>query len=143
MLGHLLEHPLLALVPIGVVLTLTGVGGMISARNFQRRGQRTQGQVVRLRQGRRTRTSGIVLHYPIVRFTTAHGREVEAETPFGSYPPPALRGALVPLLYDPARPTRVRIDDAVGRGTVRGLIWLMVGIVVLAIGAGVAVTQVL
>ncbi|WP_055478305.1 DUF3592 domain-containing protein [Sphaerimonospora mesophila] len=136
------EHPLLVLVPIGLILSLTGAGMMIYAWNFRRRAQRAEGQVVRLRQGRRARSGG-ALYYPIIRFTTAYGRQVEAEAPFGTNPPPALRGQQVPLLYDPARPTRVRIDNTVGRGMLHGLICLVSGITAVAIGVAIAFTQVL
>jgi hypothetical protein len=68
---------------------------------------------------------------------------VEAETPIGSNPPSATPGQQVPVLYDPAKPTRIRIDSVMGSGTLLGAIFLVVGLVMFAAGAGVAVTQVL
>jgi hypothetical protein len=83
------------------------------------------------------------VYYSIIRFTTVYGQQIEAETSFGSNPPPARPGEQVPVLYDPARPTRIRIDSLTGRGTLLGVIFLVVGLALFVAGAGVAVTHVM
>ncbi|GAA0394772.1 hypothetical protein GCM10009530_52840 [Microbispora corallina] len=125
---------------IGLIFTLIGGGLTINARDFRKRAQRTQGLVVRLRA---SHSDDGTVYYPTIRFTTVYGQQVEAETPFGSSPPPARPGQQVPVLYDPAKPTRVRIDSVTGSGILVGGIFLAVGLVLFAAGAGVAVTQVL
>ncbi|MEZ0070688.1 DUF3592 domain-containing protein [Planotetraspora sp. GP83] len=121
---------------IGVVFALIGGGLTISARDFRKRAQRVQGEVVRLRPSRSS--EGGTVYYPTVRFTTVYGQRVEAECPFGSSPPPAMPGDQVPILYDPAKPTRVRIDSATGSGTLIGVIFLGVGLVLFTAGVVVA-----
>lgn len=123
---------------VGLVFGLIGGGVLRNAREFRRRAQRTRGLVV----GLRASSSGDgTVYYPTIRFTTLYGQQVEAETPYGSSPPPARPGQEVPVLYDPATPTRVRIDSAVGSGTLLGGIFLVLGIVLFTAGAGVALAQ--
>ncbi|MEU6410495.1 DUF3592 domain-containing protein [Microbispora sp. NPDC046933] len=128
----------LILAGLGLVFGLIGGGITMNAREFRRRAQRTRGLVVGLRA---SRSDDGTSYYPTIRFTTIHGQQVEAETTYGSNPPPARPGEEVPVLYDPARPTRIRIDSAAGSGTLLGGIFLAVGIVLFTAGAGVALTQ--
>ena len=124
---------------LGAVFTLLGGGIMLNARRFRRRGLRVQGQVVRLRIRRLNRST---MFYPTVRFTTAYGQQVEAESWFGSNPPPGRPGEWVPVVYDPARPARMRIDRARIDGTLHGGIFLTVGVVAVALGVGEVLTYV-
>jgi len=128
----------LILAGLGLVFGLIGGGITRNAREFRRRAQRTRGLVVGLRASRAT--DGTV-YYPAIRFTTIYGQQVEAETTYGSNPPPARPGQEVTVLYDPARPTRIRIDSAAGNGMLLGGIFLAVGIVLFTVGAGVALAQ--
>ncbi|GIH48444.1 Protein of unknown function [Microbispora rosea] len=123
---------------IGLVFGLIGGGITMNAREFRRRAQRARGLVVGLRA---SRSDDGTSYYPTIRFTTVYGQQVEAETTFGSNPPPARPGEEVTVLYDPARPTRIRIDSAAGSGTLLGGIFLAVGIVLFTAGAGVALAQ--
>ncbi|MEV4295293.1 DUF3592 domain-containing protein [Microbispora rosea] len=123
---------------IGLVFGLIGGGITMNAREFRRRAQRAHGLVVGLRA---SRSDDGTSYYPTIRFTTVYGQQVEAETTFGSNPPPARPGEEVTVLYDPARPTRIRIDSAAGSGTLLGGIFLAVGIVLFTAGAGVALAQ--
>ena len=112
----------------------------MNAREFRRRARRTRGMVVRLRA---SRSGDGTVYYPTIRFTTTYGQQVEAETTHGSNPPPALPGEEVPVLYDPAKPTRIRVDSLAGSGTLLGVVFLAIGIVLFAAGAGVALAQTL
>ncbi|MEV1203558.1 DUF3592 domain-containing protein [Microbispora rosea] len=123
---------------IGLVFGLIGGGITMNAREFRRRAQRARGLVVGLRA---SRSDDGTSYYPTIRFTTVYGQQVEAETTFGSNPPPARPGEEVTVLYDPARPTRIRIDSAAGSGTLLGGIFLAVGIILFTAGAGVALAQ--
>ncbi|MEN3539859.1 DUF3592 domain-containing protein [Microbispora sp. ZYX-F-249] len=123
---------------IGLLFGLIGGGITMNAREFRRRAQRTRGLVVGLRA---SRSDDGTVYYPTIRFTTVYGQQVEAETAYGSNPPPARPGEEVPVLYDPAKPTRIRVDSAAGSGTLLGGVFLAVGIVLFAAGAGVALVQ--
>lgn len=123
---------------LGLVFGLIGGGITMNAREFRRRAQRSRGLVVGLRA---SRSDDGTTYYPTIRFTTVYGQQVEAETTYGSNPPPARPGEEVTVLYDPARPTRIRIDSAAGRGTLLGGIFLAVGIILFTAGAGVALAQ--
>ncbi|GLX09731.1 DUF3592 domain-containing protein [Microbispora sp. NBRC 16548] len=123
---------------LGLVFGLIGGGITMNAREFRRRAQRSRGLVVGLRA---SRSDDGTSYYPTIRFTTVYGQQVEAETTYGSNPPPARPGEEVTVLYDPARPTRIRIDSAAGSGALLGGIFLTVGIVLFTAGAGVALAQ--
>lgn len=123
---------------IGLVFALVGGKLSVGALNFRKRATRTHGQVVGLRP-RRSRQG--VTYHPIVRFVTASGVPMEAETPSGGNPPPARPGQQVPVLYDPDAPTRIRLDTATGDGFLFSLIFLGIGIVLLVFAVVTAVTS--
>ncbi|GGO09369.1 DUF3592 domain-containing protein [Microbispora bryophytorum] len=123
---------------LGLVFGLIGGGITMNAREFRRRAQRTRGLVVGLRA---SRSDDGTSYYPTIRFTTVYGQQVEAETTYGSNPPPARPGEEVAVLYDPARPTRIRLDSAAGSGALLGGIFLAVGVALFTAGAGVVLVQ--
>ncbi|MEU7887721.1 DUF3592 domain-containing protein [Microbispora bryophytorum] len=123
---------------LGLVFGLIGGGITMNAREFRRRAQRTRGLVVGLRA---SRSDDGTSYYPTIRFTTVYGQQVEAETTYGSNPPPARPGEEVTVLYDPARPTRIRLDSAAGSGALLGGIFLAVGVALFTAGAGVVLVQ--
>ncbi|MEV0970696.1 DUF3592 domain-containing protein [Microtetraspora glauca] len=125
---------------IGVIFSLVGAGLLINAREFRRRALRAPGHVVGLR---RSDSGDGPTFYPIVRFMTAYGQEVETQSRFGSNPPAARPGQTVTVMYDPADPRRIRIDNATGNGTLLGGIFLGVGLLLLLAGIGVGVASVL
>ncbi|MFF4776862.1 DUF3592 domain-containing protein [Microtetraspora fusca] len=125
---------------LGVTFTLVGAGLLANARAFRRRALRAQGHVVGLR---RSDSSDGVVFYPIVRFATAYGQPVEAESRFGSNPPSARPGQTVTVMYDPADPRRIRIDNLTGSGVLLGGIFLGVGLVLLIAGIGVGAATLL
>ncbi len=129
---------------LGLYLLGNGRALIAHARDFGARAQRGQGEVIRLRAGRKgvpqaNRVKAVF--YPTLRFTTAAGRRVEAESPVGSNPPPARRGEQVPILYDPADPTQVRVDSVTGRGTIGGGVLIAMGVLLLAAALGVVVSS--
>ncbi|WP_327045709.1 DUF3592 domain-containing protein [Microbispora sp. NBC_01189] len=125
---------------VGAGFALPGAVLVLDARRFRRRGARARGQVVRLRIRRSGRTT---VYYSTVRFTTACGRQVEAEARFGGNPPPGRPGAFVPVVYDPARPARVRLGGAAHDGTMHGGICLAIGVLAVALGTADVLTHLL
>jgi hypothetical protein len=131
----------------GVIGLLPAVAGGILIRNtraFRRTALRTHGQVVRLRmQYTRSSTKGRPgrVFYPTLSFTTQDGLPVVAESNFGSNPPAAEEGAIVPVLYDPNNPRRVRVDNLRGSGMLPGGIMLGFGLVIASFGALIAFSQ--
>ncbi|WP_182873498.1 DUF3592 domain-containing protein [Microbispora sp. H10670] len=123
---------------LGLVFGLIGGGITVNAREFRRRAHRASGLVVGLRA---SHSDDGTVYYPTVRFVTLYGQQVEAESTYGSNPPPARPGEEVPVLYDPAKPTRIRIDSAAGSGTLLGGIFLALGVVLFTVGAGIALGQ--
>ncbi|MBO3747883.1 DUF3592 domain-containing protein [Streptosporangiaceae bacterium NEAU-GS5] len=107
-------------VAIGLVLALTGVRLLWGTKAFFRRAQRAAAVVTRLHEkvvrpsaGRRGRE---IRYFPLVRFTTMDGREVEAMSPIGVSPPQHQPGDAIDILYDPADPSAIRIDTLISRG---------------------------
>ncbi|WP_405147900.1 DUF3592 domain-containing protein [Sphaerisporangium sp. NBC_01403] len=129
---------------IGLTMAVLGGAVILNARDFRRRARRGRGQVVRLRAvrtgGTRRERRHSAVYHPVLRFTTDNGEQVEAESPVGSNPPPASPGDRVPIIYDPADPTQVRIDSALGGGTLLGTLLIGFGLLLLVLGvrAGIA-----
>ncbi|WP_214410405.1 DUF3592 domain-containing protein [Sphaerisporangium fuscum] len=111
-----------------------GAGLLVSHREFRRIAQRAQGQVVHLRRGS---TEGGYVYYPTIRFVTAYGQQIEAETNYGSNPPVAPVGGLVAVLYDPEKPSRVRVDSVWGGGVAVGAIFAASAVLLVVVAAGV------
>ncbi|WP_248958582.1 DUF3592 domain-containing protein [Sphaerisporangium perillae] len=114
-----------------------GIGLLVSAREFRRIAQRVPGQVIRLRP---SRGENGTTYFPTVRFTTVIGQQVEAETNYGTNPPVAPVGGPVTVLYDPAKPTRMRLDGFWAGGTVIAVVFAGVGAVFLVVTAAVALS---
>lgn len=150
------SSPSSALIPVGggfagvgLVFFLIGFGLMRSGRRWRRRAERARATIVSLdatgpvsrRTGSGIRLGGSispgVALFPTVTFTTADGREVRATSHFGSSPAPGRVGETVTVLYDPRDPQRVRIDNVRGRGTCMGVLLMILGAVLAAIGVAV------
>ncbi|GIH23888.1 hypothetical protein Aph01nite_21980 [Acrocarpospora phusangensis] len=128
MIWHVLVAVLIEF--LGLHLLARGRDVLATARGFHSRAVPGQGEVIRLRTSR----EGVPQHpryshvyHPVLRFTTADGVRVEAESPVGANPAPAQPGDTVSILYDPANPHHVRINDLKGRGTLVGGILIALG----------------
>jgi hypothetical protein len=121
---------------IGILFLVVGVRGAASNRAFMRRAQRVQGQVVELRHRWSSSSDGgsSSSWHPVLAFTTADGRRVQAESPIGSSPAPTGQGDWVPVLYDPANPGDVRVDTGMGRGSFVWGLFSVIGAVFALIG---------
>lgn len=134
---------LFLLIPVGFVamglfFAWLGLRSRRAIKSFKARAQRTNGEVTELRRHySRSSTSdgadGPVFH-PVVRFALPDGREVEAESLSGSNPAPAKVGATVEVLYDPADPTRFRLEGFWVDGTVVHVIFVVLGLSFAGIG---------
>jgi hypothetical protein len=129
---------------VGLVFLVIGAVLARTTRRFQRIAQRTKGRIVSLDTTRRGATGGWQVsstgYYPTVRFTTAEGQEVTAQSHFGSNPPPGRVGETVGVLYDPADPKRVRVDTMLGRGGIIGPIFVGIGAVLIVAAVFVLVS---
>ncbi|GAB1817587.1 DUF3592 domain-containing protein [Herbidospora sp. RD11066] len=128
---------------IGLHLLAQGRSVLRASRAFLAVAVAAEGEVVRLvasRAGVAQRPRPAHVYLPVLRFRTAEGRIVEARSPVGSNPAPAAKGDRVRVLYDPADPANVRIDDVRGHGVTTGR-WLVgIGVVVLVAAFGVVVS---
>jgi len=71
------------------------------------------------------RTTGTVLNAdagPLIGYTTADGRARRFQSHVASQPPKYAVGDKVPLLYDPAKPSRAKIDSFSDQWLVTGLL---------------------
>jgi hypothetical protein len=121
----------------GLFLAVAGCRELLSLRSFRRRALRAPGLVVGLRR------DGVpdegAACYPIIRFTTLDGRQVEARARIGGNPPLCRPGRQVTVLYDPARPADISLSGPVGSGAVFFGILLCVGLGLLFLAAGTAI----
>ena len=122
---------------IGIIFLLAGVQGLRGTLSFRRRAQQTDGIVTDLR----VRSSGShddvdIVYYPVLKFTTHDGRQVQTEARTGSSPAPARDGDQVTVRYDPEDPASADIAGSWGGLFVNGLfvalgsVFTVVGIVV-------------
>ena len=127
-----LPHQVIAAVclAVGVLAVVWAVLSYRSERRYLSKALRATGVVQSVRAERMDRTT---VYYPIIRFTTAAGVPVTAESKTsrsGGYP----IGQTLPVIYDPDHPDNVEIDAFWSR-------WLIVigasfaALVLLAIGA--------
>jgi Protein of unknown function (DUF3592) len=132
---------------IGLVFVAIGVAIAASGTRFRRAAEQAQGTVTEVKAvaSRSDPSTGPVggtsgPHYrPVVRFTTADGREIQAESRFASNPAPAHVGDTVRVFYDPRDPERIQLDTAVGRGGCLAFGLVFVGALFCAIGVVVLV----
>ena len=97
----------------GFVFLAIGSAILLVQRRFRRQSVTTQGVIIALRAhaprsgyaGMSTLGTGMLYH-PTVRFTTADGQLIEAESRVGTNPPPGRAGQAVTVRYDPTTPER-------------------------------------
>lgn len=125
---------------MGLVFIASGIHDRRRTDEFLTRARRVPGIVVRMQP--RTSATDTVVYYPVLRFRTLDGAEVEttAETRGDPMSLSKLRGHQVPVLYDPSRPERARMDTGSGRGRANGVGLAFAGVVFAAIGAALLVS---
>jgi hypothetical protein len=120
---------------LGVLAVFGGAHTLRQARGFRSRARRVPGILVGVHAARHGDQPA---HYPVLRFRTLDGIELETTSNVNEGPGylTRMRGRQVPVLYDPDDPRTACIDSPSGRGQVRsglGVIALGVVFVVAAI----------
>ncbi len=128
--------PLFGIV-FGAVFAGVGVRVMTVGQRLRRHGMRVPGVVVGLR--RSSGDGGV--YYPTLQFQTVQGFVMETESDLGSNPSPVRPGQQVMVVYDPERPQRARLDGVGGRGVLRSVLFLIVGLVILVASLVAAVSS--
>lgn len=115
---------------VGLLFMAAGIYGFFKNRSLARTGLRADAEVVDLhiRVSYDGETGTSRTYYPIVRFRTADGQEVQARTRAGGSPPPARPGDQVRVVYQPGNPQTVSIDTVMGRGVAPMLLFVIVGL---------------
>jgi uncharacterized protein DUF3592 len=92
----------------GLIFAAIGASMLVNQARFQRQALTTEGLVVALRRKEFNRASADIdihfAYYATVRFVTAMGQYIEAETRTATNPPPGRVGKTVTVQYDPADP---------------------------------------
>ncbi len=141
----------------GVLACAKGIWTLVTGWRFSRRAQPAEGVVTgiveyRDRGGGFSGSSGawvdgawtggsgasapMSIYYPVVRFRTADGREVETQTMMGTSFKRVREGEPVTVLYDPKDPTRAQLERSGG-------LVIAVGVAQCLFGAGFCVMVVL
>jgi len=134
------ELKIFALVPVGFALLGAlalwfSIHQRRAVQGFKARAARASGVCTSVRsQVMGTVGDPTVLYFPVVRFTLPDGREVEAETAVGTSPPAAQAGQHVTVLYDPDRPTSIRLEGFRADGTLVHAVFGVIGGVFLVFG---------
>lgn len=105
------------IVPLGLALGglaffIIGIGRLRSERAFACGATRASGMVVGFRRRSLRRSSSMhssILDFPVVRYTTQTGQQIEFESPSATQPRVVREGQAVTVLYDPAAPQQARI----------------------------------
>ena len=122
-------------------LLFVGIGAWTvqAARRFLRTAQRVPGVVTDLRYSPGSADSSGI-YYPVLRFTTRDGRQVDTTAMYGTNPPPARAGDQVTVLYDPQRPSRAALHGRLG-GRLLGGFFILFGGIFAAVGLGILLAR--
>jgi hypothetical protein len=118
---------------LGVLCLFGGAQTLREARGFRSRARRAPGTLVAIHADRH---NDHPTTYPVLRFRTAEGADVETTSNVNEGPLylTRMRGRQVPVLYDPDDPRKACIDSPSGRRQVRsGLGIIALGILFLLI----------
>src|SRR3954454_9856438 len=127
----------LALVAAGAALIVAGVRSQRETTRFAAAARRTTGVVTGPRRHSGGDTPPRV--FPVVPFSLPAGRTAEAQSRYGSQPPPAREGETVTVLYDPADPTRMQLDHSAGAGRFYSALLVFMGAGLAGLGVLVAI----
>ncbi len=94
----------------GIAMAIGGIWYVGEARAFLDAAARTEGTIIALKRERGAR--GFDEDHPVVRFVVPEtGEALEFKSRFGVRPSPFSVGQRVAVAYDPADPSRARIDS--------------------------------
>ena len=123
----------------GLLFVAIGARIVQSAHRFLRTAHRVPGVVTDLRC-RTGSSDSSGTWYPVLRFTTRDGRQVDTTAMYGTNPAPARTGERVTVLYDPQRPTRAALHGRVG-GRLLGGGFVVLGAIFAAVGLGILLSR--
>jgi hypothetical protein len=132
----------LVFVAFGTLFAAIGVGMRRGHNRFKARAATATGTVTDLRSRSAGDSGSGVVWVPVVKFTTADGRTVEAETSGGTNVKRHKPGQPIEVLYDPQQPADVRIPDW-GSGLIHGVFiamgsaFVLIGLAILAVAVAV------
>lgn len=108
----------------GLILAIAGTKELRKYSALLRRSRRVQATVVGMERsvGGLGGAAPQYRYHPVLKFTTAEGRKIEARTKLGTSPPAAREGDRVTATYDPQDPERV---DIAGKGGISLAITLL------------------
>ncbi|MFG1944882.1 DUF3592 domain-containing protein [Nonomuraea sp. NPDC048826] len=107
-----------------------GVWTLRRAQRFRDRGIRVSGLVTGLERSSDPDSNAC---YPVFRFTTRDGREVEITSRYGESKPPR-PGDHVTVLYDPEKERNARIDTGGQDGSTIGMWVVGIGLFLITLG---------
>jgi hypothetical protein len=116
---------------VGLANLACGVWLLRGARRLRTLGIRASALVTGLRRSSDPDSNAC---FPIFRFTTREGQEVEITSLYGESKPPQ-PGDRVTILYDPENQRNARIDTGGQDGSTMGRIVMGIGIFLITLGA--------
>lgn len=103
------------------IATVALLADVWSGYRLAARGERATAQVVRVREGRDS--DGDPRYFPVVAFTAPGGTRIEVESRTGTpHPPGPFPAGTTGIVYDPAKPTRIRVDGSPGTAVLPNLL---------------------
>lgn len=133
----------LAFAAFGALFMAIGIGMSRSDNRFRATAARAAGTVTDLRARSAGSQSSGLIWVPVVKFDTADGRTVEAETNSGTNLKRHKPGQAIEVMYDPDNPTNVRVPGG-GAGFLHGAfialggIFTAIGLLIAAIAVAVS-----
>lgn len=131
----------LLFVAFGLLFCCVGVRVVLTGRRLRETGVRVPGIVVRNQWSSGNQSGGT--YHPVMRFTTADGRDLEIRSDVGSNPAHVSEGAQVTVVYDPMNPEKARIDSMMGRGGAVGVLFVTIGAIITLVAAVISVNVLL
>jgi Protein of unknown function (DUF3592) len=97
---------------LGGLFSVLGIGWFVATKSFLRRAARTEGTVVGHEQRASRDSDGTTstLFHSIVEFADTAGNTQRVTMAAGSNPIDYAAGSVVPILFDPEKPTDARIE---------------------------------
>ena len=118
---------------VGLGFITGGVFITRSSVRMSRAGERATAEVVG-REWRGRDSEGGGAYHPVVAFRTADGRVVRTHTRIGGLASRPRIGTTVQVVYNPHVPEDAAIDSLLARGTMGGVVCMLVGVGLLVFG---------
>lgn len=119
----------------GLILAIAGTNELRKYSSFMKRSRRAQATVVGMERsvGGLGGAAPQYRYHPVLKFTTAGGKQIQARTELGTSPPAAREGDRVTAIYDSQNPERVDIAGKGGISLAITLLLTLFGFALLAV----------